>query len=81
LEEDCRLRDILIHQYFGIDAELIWDIIKNKLTALENQIRAIEKAKDANLGMDSAVGLFIYEITTRSRHFFDAGTPCFIPAR
>ncbi|MGA2984593.1 MAG: DUF86 domain-containing protein [Terriglobia bacterium] len=38
------LRDILIHQYFGIDAELIWDIIKNKLTALENQIRAIEKS-------------------------------------
>ncbi|WP_081452207.1 HepT-like ribonuclease domain-containing protein [Thermococcus barophilus] len=25
------LRNILIHQYFGIDVELIWDIIKNKL--------------------------------------------------
>jgi len=38
------LRDILIHQYFGVDAELIWDIIQNKLTALEEQIRAIVKS-------------------------------------
>jgi uncharacterized protein with HEPN domain len=38
------LRDVLIHQYFGVDAELIWDIIQNKLTALEEQIRAIMKS-------------------------------------
>ncbi len=38
------LRDILIHQYFGVDAELIWDIIQNKLAALEEQIRAIIKS-------------------------------------
>ncbi len=30
-----RLRDLLIHQYFGVDAEIIWDIIQNKLNALE----------------------------------------------
>ena len=33
------LRDILIHQYFGIDAEIIWDVVHNKLPKLERQIR------------------------------------------
>jgi uncharacterized protein with HEPN domain len=37
------LRNILIHQYFGVDAELIWDIIQNKLAALEEQIQAMMK--------------------------------------
>jgi len=35
------LRNILIHEYFGLDAELIWDIIQNKLITLEEQIRAM----------------------------------------
>ena len=33
------LRDILIHEYFGIDVEIIWDILQNKLPVLEQQIR------------------------------------------
>ncbi len=33
------LRDILIHHYFGIDAEIIWDVVQNKLPELESQIR------------------------------------------
>ena len=32
------LRDILIHEYFGIDAEIIWDILQSKLPPLEEQI-------------------------------------------
>jgi uncharacterized protein with HEPN domain len=35
------LRDILAHQYFGIDIEIIWDILQNKLPALEKEIRKI----------------------------------------
>jgi uncharacterized protein with HEPN domain len=35
------LRDILIHQYFGIDADIVWDIIHNKLPALAEQVRRI----------------------------------------
>lgn len=31
-------RDKLIHDYFGIDYELLWDIMKNHVPALENQI-------------------------------------------
>jgi len=35
------LRDILIHEYFGIDHELIWDIIQNKIIDLKIQIENI----------------------------------------
>jgi uncharacterized protein with HEPN domain len=33
------LRDILAHEYFGVDVEIIWDIIQNKLPVLEEQIK------------------------------------------
>ncbi|MGE0882603.1 MAG: DUF86 domain-containing protein [Blastocatellales bacterium] len=35
------LRDILIHRYFGIDLEIIWDIVQNKIPPLADQIRQI----------------------------------------
>jgi len=37
------LRDILIREYFGVDVEIIWDIIQNKLPILEKQIERISK--------------------------------------
>lgn len=30
------IRDILIHQYFGVDAEIIWDVVQNKLPELKD---------------------------------------------
>lgn len=35
------LRDILIHEYFGIDKEIIWDIVQNKLPSLDASIRSL----------------------------------------
>ena len=35
------LRDVLIHQYFGVDVEIIWDIVQNKVPVLEKQVRRI----------------------------------------
>lgn len=35
------LRDILIHQYFGIDIEIVWDVVVNKLPALNDNVRKI----------------------------------------
>lgn len=35
------LRDILAHEYFGIDLEVVWDIIKNKLPILKLQVHQI----------------------------------------
>lgn len=32
------LRDILIHAYFGIDIDIVWDIIKNKIPELKAEI-------------------------------------------
>jgi uncharacterized protein with HEPN domain len=37
------LRDILIHEYFGVDAEIIWDVIENKLGALETAVQHVLK--------------------------------------
>ena len=35
------LRDILIHEYFGFDAEIVWDIVQNKVPALDREVRAM----------------------------------------
>jgi uncharacterized protein with HEPN domain len=35
------LRDILAHEYFGIDAQIMWDIVSNKLPSLEASVRAM----------------------------------------
>ncbi len=32
------LRNILIHEYFGIDDEIIWDVVENKLPELKRAI-------------------------------------------
>jgi uncharacterized protein with HEPN domain len=33
------LRDILIYEYFGLDAEIVWDIVQNKVPALDREVR------------------------------------------
>ena len=35
------LRDILIHAYFGVDIEILWDIIKTKLPELKKETHNI----------------------------------------
>jgi len=35
------LRDILIHEYFGVDLEILWDIIKNKLPELKGKVSEV----------------------------------------
>jgi len=35
------LRDILIHEYFGIDVNIIWDIVRTKLPPLDEQIKKV----------------------------------------
>lgn len=35
------LRDILIHDYFGVDLEIIWDVIENKIPDLKNSVKQI----------------------------------------
>ncbi len=35
------LRDVIIHEYFGIDAEIIWDVVKNKIPELERAVNSL----------------------------------------
>lgn len=37
------LRDILAHEYFGIDFQILWDIIKHKLPEFKKDISIILK--------------------------------------
>jgi uncharacterized protein with HEPN domain len=35
------MRHILIHEYFGVDASLVWQVITNDIPALKKAIQAI----------------------------------------
>jgi len=35
------LRDILAHEYFGVDIEILWDIVKNKIPDLKKKLSKI----------------------------------------
>jgi uncharacterized protein with HEPN domain len=35
------LRDILVHDYFGIDMDIVWDIVQDKLPVLVEQVQCI----------------------------------------
>jgi uncharacterized protein with HEPN domain len=38
------MRDRLIHDYFGVDFELVWDVVSNKIPNLQTQIRSMLEA-------------------------------------
>jgi uncharacterized protein with HEPN domain len=35
------MRDRLIHDYFGVDYELVWDVVQNHIPILQQQISSI----------------------------------------
>lgn len=37
------MRDRLIHNYFGVDYEIVWDVVVNKIPNLDAEIRVIFK--------------------------------------
>ena len=41
------LRDVVVHKYFGIDLEVTWEIVKNDLPVLKNNItKILEEIKE-----------------------------------
>ena len=39
------MRDRLIHDYFGVDYDIVWDIVTNKIPVLKQEIEKIIQAK------------------------------------
>ena len=37
----ARMRDRLIHAYFGVDYELVWDVVTSKVPALKEEIERV----------------------------------------
>jgi uncharacterized protein with HEPN domain len=47
MEKIAGTRDIIIHDYSGVDADLVWEIISNDILKLKKQItELLEKFKD-----------------------------------
>ena len=38
MEEIAGMRDKLVHQYFGVDLELVWETMRRELPELKDQI-------------------------------------------
>jgi uncharacterized protein with HEPN domain len=38
------MRDRLIHDYFGVDFELVWDVVRNRIPSLREQVKSIPRA-------------------------------------
>jgi len=34
-------RNVIAHEYFGLDFDIVWDVIKNRIPSLEEQIKAV----------------------------------------
>lgn len=47
------LRDILIHAYFGVDMEIVWDIVTTKLPDLERNVQGMMEADDSESSIPS----------------------------
>ena len=37
------MRDILIHQYFGVDLDLTWEVVKNEIPVLKRNIAKVSR--------------------------------------
>ena len=40
------LRDILIHAYFGVDLDIVWDVVQSKLTDLQKNVSSLLDEED-----------------------------------
>lgn len=40
------MRDRLIHDYFGVDYEIVWDVVSNKIPALAQDVEVILARED-----------------------------------
>ncbi len=43
------MRDRLIHGYFGVDHEIVWDVVVNKIPELDGVVRTMLQTDDSAL--------------------------------
>ncbi len=41
------LRDMIAHAYFGIDADILWDVVRNKVPALQQAVKKFQDEEQA----------------------------------
>jgi len=41
------MRDRLIHDYFGVDYEIVWDVVQHKISVLHRQIQEILRQEES----------------------------------
>ena len=37
----ARMRDRLVHDYFGVDLDIVWDVVQTKIPTLRIELRRI----------------------------------------
>ena len=42
-QEIIGMRNILAHEYFGIDLEIIWNVVEKELSKLEEEVKKLSK--------------------------------------
>ncbi len=48
------MRDRLIHDYFGVDYELLWDVAQHRVPEVRRQLESILKAYNKRLRLSAA---------------------------
>ena len=44
------MRDKLIHEYFGVDLNLVWDVVERDLPSVRPQLAALNERLDEDAG-------------------------------
>ncbi len=47
------MRDKLIHEYFGVDLALVWDVVANELPVLRPQLSELAERLSRDAGADA----------------------------
>ena len=49
------MRDRLIHDFFGVDQDLVWDVVQKKIPTLRSQIQRIVDTIWRRIGADNVI--------------------------